>query len=63
MDTLRREREKLRKDNASLVAQLTLKTARENRLMEDYMRGKVRGELSHTHSISLHDMYIFLRGF
>ena len=42
MDTLRREREKLRKDNASLVAQLNLKAARENRLMEDYFREQVR---------------------
>lgn len=41
IDTLRREREKLRKESASLIAQLNLKAARENRLMENYMRGQV----------------------
>ena len=42
MDTLRREREKLRKDNAALMAQLSLKTARENQRMDNYFRGQVR---------------------
>ena len=44
MDTLRREREKLRKENAALMAQLNLKTARENQLMDNYFRGQVREE-------------------
>lgn len=40
MDTLRREREKLRKDNTALMAQLSLKTARENQRMDNYFRGQ-----------------------
>ena len=44
MDTLRREREKLRKENAALMAQLNLKIARENQLMDNYFRGQVREE-------------------
>ena len=40
IDTLRREKEKLQNENTLLVTQLNLQTARENRLMENYIRSQ-----------------------